>query len=203
MSSTQITLPELLTDSVFRQWFHKVPKYPDPRTSPPKRWHVWAEIVTPEGKTNWRLFERSSYREAHSVIAELIKKDSILDLTLGNPTLDHPPPLVKRKDGSLTLWTPSPARYPDIDDLDLAAHRWCGLCRRPTLFMWFRRHHAMPANLPINADRRCRVCGARAVFVIDWSKRFRANLYFPNLPDSTPPASPRTRSRAKLRRRSN
>lgn len=44
-------------------------------------------------------------------------------------------------------------------------HAWCPHCRRPTVFRWFRSHHAFPKTKPEVAfdpsHLRCTICGIR------------------------------------------
>lgn len=48
-------------------------------------------------------------------------------------------------------------------------HVWCGYCRRPTVFRWFMKHHALDrstvAGVFDQSVRRCTICGVSESFL--------------------------------------
>ncbi len=159
MPTEQIRFKKLLQDPVYLKWFNRKPSPPSPSAfNPPKP--PWAVYVQREQGGRWQRALFHTYPSAHKYVRSTYK--SVWDLTLGCLKRDYGPPLVvvsqnghKRN----ALWRGMPE-----------GHRWCGYCRRPTVFRYFSHHHAIPGPVA-DYELRCSICGARAVFIVDWYHR--------------------------------
>lgn len=75
---------------------------------------------------------------------------------------------------------PPRVRIPSDDGVKLnmampvpAGHRWCGYCRRPTVFGFYRSHHAITSRVTgelrpaviSSSELRCSICGCRDAFL--------------------------------------
>lgn len=139
----QISFKELLQDPLFKAWTMKVPKLqPTPRQTPP--WFMYVH----QGR--WMRAEFTTYPKAFNELIRRVKSGQATDGTVHSKRQWFSPPVVrvgKRK----TYWPMPPG------------HKWCGLCRRPTVFQFFSSHHAFPRDIPIvHYELRCTICGARA-----------------------------------------
>lgn len=139
----QISFKELLQDPIFKQWTIKSPPLrPTVRATAP--WFTYVKL-----DERWRRREHETYPKAFNDLIRLIRSGEVTDGALHCKRQWFSPPVVK-VGGKRTYWPMPPG------------HRWCGLCRRPTVLAYFSKHHAMP-GLPIAAyELRCTVCGARA-----------------------------------------
>jgi hypothetical protein len=133
----QVTLPELLTYPGFRKYFRKRPKVTDLGTTP-----QWRLFVLIDGR--WQMKEVENYDEAFRFVARNLRR--IEDGAIAN----------KRHRFK------EPFRVPHFSD-----HLWCAFCRRPTVFLYFEKHHfdrVILRTLGMLASeyrtlRRCSVCG--------------------------------------------
>lgn len=152
----QTQFKEFLLDPVFKAWFNRKPSDPPPGNTSP--WVVW---VQKEHNGKWSRARFKTYAKAHKYVRSIYK--DVWDLTLGCLRRDYGPPLMKvtdktTKQARAVLWRGMPE-----------GHSWCGYCRRPVVFAYFSRHHAVPKNMPCNGnERRCSICGAREAFVRKW-----------------------------------
>lgn len=136
----QLTFRELLQDPIFKAWMKKVPTL---RANPAKGepWRVY-------GKTDgyWGKKEFFHYPQAFNWVARHLSR--LEDCAIHCKRQPFRPPVVKDSHGLKHNW-PMPPK-----------HRWCGLCRRPTVFGYFNKHHALPGVLA-PYERRCSICGVR------------------------------------------
>lgn len=165
-----ITIHDLLEDSRYKEFFLQVPKAPAtlPGMTPP-----WVLYVRFRGEKRWRKKEFSSYAQAFKLLKRLIHQGKVHDAAINNKRQSFPPPMrlvrikgkfvrgsdnVKRQATKFVEWSP---KIPG-DEMD--EHKWCPYCRRPTVFKWYSRHHALPniaKGVVIDASvRRCCICGA-------------------------------------------
>lgn len=165
----QVTTKELLGDKYYAAWFAKPPPEDNAAISS-KRWVVWIEAKpgqwTSRRFRNWKKAQK--FFRAHQA--------DYYDITLVDMR-PHKPPLLRRDSGRRhkngqpiyeTFWWPFPAFVEP-------GHKWCPYCRRPTVFRYYRNHHALVriapsgVRLPIDHTKlRCRVCGVGWDFVKDY-----------------------------------
>lgn len=151
-----ITFRELMQDEVFRKWMAK----------PPKLQSRWRVFVQKEEGGRWGKADFDTYADAYRFMAKNLKKYH--DMSIHCLARLSDPPIVVRKTGRVVKGIPERTRksWMLTTKLDLAGHRWCGLCRRPVKFRYFTRHHAIPSKYPINGyEKLCSICGGREVFV--------------------------------------
>jgi hypothetical protein len=168
----QIRFKDLLEDQVFRAWFNRRPSDP-PKSlfNPPKP--AWYVMFQREQDGRWTRASFTSYAKAHKYVRTIYK--DVWDLALGCYRRDYGPPLIqvtytakvngkKVKKQRSELWRRSPE-----------GHRWCGFCRRPTVFRYFTKHHALPLKVLVGYELRCSICGARLSFLRDWYRHREAS----------------------------
>jgi len=137
----QISFRELLQDPLFKEWTKKPPKL-KPLWYKSMPWYVY---VRREGR--WARKEFDTYPKAFNWLVSRLKAGQVEDAAIHCKRQWFSPPLVK-VGGKRTYWPMPPG------------HRWCGLCRRPTVYNTFTKHHAMPAYIA-PYELRCTICGGR------------------------------------------
>lgn len=179
-----ITLPELLKDPKYREFFKTPPKMvkPLPGQLP------WRVIIQREADGPWAKKELETYGSAFRIIANSLRAGRLHDGAVISRGIAFGPPqrvakitkggrpvwftrdgkIVLDADGNRIQKTVTVEWKPKLDSAD-EPHTWCTYCRRPTVFRWFHSHHALRANglqaLVDPSDRRCAICGAREDFV--------------------------------------
>jgi hypothetical protein len=147
----QLTFRELLKDPIYKQWVTRVPNvYPGDTVKP--LWGVWIQM--PDRK--WIVLHphpQSYIKTFNSLIRGL--KEGALDGAISSTNRGWMPPRVSRK----VAGKRQVSRYNMPPE-----HQWCPYCRRPTIFGYFTRHHAIPFAVNVE-HQRCRICGARTIFV--------------------------------------
>lgn len=169
-----ITLPELLTDKRYREYFSTVPKQ-GPATA------NWRILVQRRADGPWARKDYERYADAFRRIAKELKAGTLHDGTIQSRGIAYAPPerivrvtragrpvMVKTSNGSLVQKTSIVVWRPKLHGDD-EEHHWCTYCRRPTVFKWFSNHHSY-RNSPVAgcvdiSDRRCTICGAREEFI--------------------------------------
>lgn len=163
------TLHELLEDNIYARWLARTPlPTPAPKGMLPRP-PVWTVWVKQEGK-RWRRFNFSDYQKAYAWLMKNLPK--LEDAALANLRSQQGPPIVKvgERPGTITRegkkvkvmvpirkhWTALRASSMLHED-----EEWCGHCRRPTRFGFYRRHHALSPRTFALHERRCSLCGAR------------------------------------------
>jgi len=137
-----ISFLELLEDPIFREWLKKKPIVTVPGVQRP--WRLYIKL---DGK-QWARKEFALYASAYNYLLRRIKAGGVQDAAIHSKRQPFKPPVVK-VDGKKRWWPMPPG------------HRWCGLCRRPTKFAHFRKHHALPVYLCSPYEKRCSICGVR------------------------------------------
>lgn len=173
-----ITLPELLDDKKYKEYFLTVPK-----SGPsPLNWRIY---VQREQDGPWRRKDYAKYTDAFMRIKKELREGRLYDGTIQSKGIAYGPPqrivrvtkggkpvLVKTANGvqpktAVVLWRPKL----QADD---ESHTWCTYCRRPTVFRWFLSHHAVRrtpvAGIVDPSDLRCTICGVREDFVLRTAK---------------------------------
>lgn len=159
----QVTMRQLLVDEIFRKWMTRKPEFPHPETV---RWRLY---VQREEGGPWAKRDVESYGEGYRLLAENFKRwhDCAL-VCLGR---ESRPPVVRKavkvkhpKTGKMVKGYKRVYHKPMIS---VIGHRWCGYCRRPTVFRSFSKHHALPHFFKRSLlwEPRCTICGIREVSI--------------------------------------
>lgn len=172
-----ITLPELLRDPTYREFFSKVPK--DFKPAPGRK--PWRLYIQQEVDGTWSRKDFESYADAYKVLVRYLKGGRLHDGAIQSRGIAFAPPqriakvtkagkpvMVVGSNGSRQQKTITVEWRPRLSG-DEEAHSWCTYCRRPTVFRWFKSHHAFRgsalADILDPSDQRCTICGAREQFV--------------------------------------
>lgn len=170
---TPITLRELLKDPIYKQWFLKVPTLGQSSAITPN-WRIFAR-EEPEGR--WASVEFENYRQGLVWVRDNLR--DYHDIVINSKREAFKPPVVVHKKTPIfdkktkkkigvkkhrRYHIPFPAQDADVIE-DQHKHVWCPYCRRPTLFLWYRKHPAMKGVTLSPHERRCNVCGVRLVFI--------------------------------------
>lgn len=179
-----ITLPELLEDARYKAFFTTPPKMlkPLPGQKP------WRVMIQRKQDGPWAKKETETYADAFRIIRHNLRAGTLYDGTIQSRGIAFGPPVriakvtrggkpvyhtrdgkrVLGPDGKPIQKTVVVEWKPKLDPSD-DPHTWCTFCRRPTVFRWFRSHHALrKAGLQDIVDlshRRCTICGAREDFI--------------------------------------
>lgn len=131
----------LLEDPTFAKFMRTRPRMPANATHPsmPPAWAMWVLLDTDK----WRTAEFRVYDDAYKKMKQLLKNDRVVDLSIVSKRVMMPPP----------------------EGLSWAGRqRWCGRCRRPSLFRTSLGHRALRgAELTLDDPERCFYCGIRLV----------------------------------------
>lgn len=165
--SEQVRFAELVADPVYKKWLLK------PRADHPVAKAPWRVFVQMERGGPWAKKDHAHYADAVKFAAKMAKRNAH-DLAVHHSPAPVPQLRLKRVVGKRKGVTVH--RYVNWLDLHPALadrHQWCCLCRRPTIFRKFGRHHALPRNMPVNQEvTRCSICGASAELA--WPQRRRS-----------------------------
>lgn len=159
--AVRVTLRELIKDPIYREWLKKPPALTVVGNSPP--WRVFTKEEV-EGN-NWETEDFDDYSLAYRFVAKNIKE--LYDAVINSKRQAYRPPVVRKVINGIPkrrLHLPTP----ETDAYVLKEqhkHVWCPYCRRPTLFLWYKKHHAMNGAVLSPHDRRCHVCGVRLTFI--------------------------------------
>lgn len=140
----QLTIRQFLKDPVFRKYFAKQPKLRPMQKMPGlKPWRLYVQ-KTEDGP--WQRGDLTTYKSAFEHARGLLS-DGVYDIALTSKAVPYWPPLVKGEP-----WSDYPT-----------SHDWCPYCRRPTVFWWFSKHHALRqySHYDLGQDKRCMICGNR------------------------------------------
>lgn len=142
-TSGMMTHRELLADPIYRKWFSTPPDPP-----PYVKWRVY---VQKKRDKRWRRRDFDTWAEAYKFFRANYKK--WYNAALISRNWESRPPVVK--------YHGKRQYYKKV--VLVESHRWCGYCRRPTMFGFFTRHHAFPKGgiSPVPYFRRCGICGMR------------------------------------------
>lgn len=159
-----ITLPELLEDPIYKQYFQTPPKLPKVRRLQPP----WRVYIQKEVRGKWYKKDCWTYAEAFKIIKTYRANGELYDGAIVSKSKSFAPPrktvkirskFVKDSKGNMVQATKRVYHVTAVPGED-EPHRWCGYCRRPTVFRWFTKHHNFPENTPYTAHRRrCTICG--------------------------------------------
>lgn len=179
-----ITLPELLEDPKYREFFLTPPKVLKPLEGQ-KPWRIFVQRDV-DGPWAKREYER--YADAFKTIRTYLKGGRLHDGTIQSRGIAYGPPqkVARVVQGGKPVYHTRAGKQildsagrpvqktvtvlwrPKLDASD-EPHTWCTYCRRPTVFRWFVNHHAIRTSglqgMVDPGDRRCTICGAREDFV--------------------------------------
>lgn len=179
-----ITLPELLEDAKYRAFFITPPKMlkPLPGQLP------WRVLVQRKAGGPWAKKEIDTYAAAFRIIKSNLRAGTLHDGAIQSRSIPFGPPqrIAKVTRGGKPVYHTRNGKYildaggeriqktvvvlwkPKLEASD-ESHDWCTYCRRPTVFRWFKSHHALRASglqeLVDPTTRRCSICGAREDFI--------------------------------------
>lgn len=146
------TLRELREDPIYARYIGRNPRLPENvRGGMP--WQIVARRHVEAPGSTWALKLMPSYADAYRRVLRMIEDTQWEDMAI-----------VSRR----TLFKP-PVGF----TWDEGRFRWCGRCRRPTLFRFMRSHPALK-NAPVLTDDepfRCYYCGMRQVAQPTFSRR--------------------------------
>lgn len=155
MKLVQIPFELLLEDPIYRKWLKAPPRQPEGSYRQPP-WRVWVQRRL-NGPWAYKDFE--TYPKAFNWLIK--RRLEFWDAAINCKVKDYRPPIVKKRANEKLVLR---HYWPGVQD-----HRWCGYCRRPTLFKHFAKHHNIRRELIIPYERYCSVCGAREKFVKHYS----------------------------------
>jgi hypothetical protein len=171
-----LTLPELLEDKRYKEFFTTVPKVVVRPGQLP-----WRLMIQQHADGPWAKKEFPRYADAFRLLARRLRDNTVHDGAICSRGIAFAPPqrivritkggkpvMARTSRGELvqktavSIWEP---RLP----LGEETHIWCTYCRRPTVFRWFRTHHLIKGTelqgLTDVSDKRCTICGARESFI--------------------------------------
>lgn len=163
-----ISLPELLEDKLYRAYFQTIPKLPRaaylPSTPP---WRVLIRVK--EG--SWYSCYEKTYAAAFTTLKSyrlVLLDGAIISRRVQFPVFER---VVRIKgkyvlvNGEKRQVTRATAWKPKLDPYE-TTHYWCPYCRRPTVFGYYKKHHAIPVSrigVAVELDPsilRCAICAA-------------------------------------------
>lgn len=174
----QMRMIDLMQTKAYKDFFRtKVALPPHLKRAGVKPWRVY---VQREANGKWARKDFDSYAEAANSLLRMLK-DGVWDGTLHCRTVSFKPPgrwvnLTKKgkpvwlkKNGEPVLRDGKKVRKQKFVPMTMPpGHEWCPNCRRPTVFRWFRKHHAFvqreDAEFKVVFDPshlRCTICGLR------------------------------------------
>jgi hypothetical protein len=170
----QMRMIDLLDDKTFKEFFRTKPKVP-PHLQGQECWRVF---VQREAGGKWAKRDFDSYPAAANFAISLLRKGA-WDLAVHCRSVSYGPPgrwVNLTKNGKPVYLTDAnnkpvlrggqKVRKQRFVAMHVPpGHVWCPHCRRPTIFRWFRSHHAFPKSRPEVAydpsHLRCTICGIR------------------------------------------
>lgn len=161
-----ITMPELLEDRAYYNYIMTKPHTPEVAGGK----HMvgqWAVYFRKDNQSPWKRKSFYKYKKALKFFFQ-VHEAGYYDFALANRRLSFKPPKrVVRIKGK--YMTNSKGEKVQVTKLvkwkpklsgDEQEHLWCGYCRRPTLFKYFSKHHALKVPEVDSGVTRCAVCGA-------------------------------------------
>jgi len=173
---TLIPLGDLLEDKTFRKFFTETPPMYPHQAARSDGWRLWVRF---NQTSPWRRKDVTHYQSGVDYVLPRIEDGSIHNAVLQCRGVSYKPPtrrflvrdpktgkpmLVVDGKGNVSkkvvekVWAPSSELIQEY-----GPHDWCFYCRRPTVFAYFRKHHAF-IGTPLEpyfdgSIRRCAVCG--------------------------------------------
>lgn len=143
VEESQVTLRQLLKEPLYKEWFRKPPVGGFPAWT---RWRVYAKVSPDRG---WAKRDFPTFREGFNFLAKNLADWH--DAALVCTNMEFRPPVVRIEGKRAYL----------ASVVEVPGHRWCGHCRRPTIFGFFSKHHAFTKTTinPLPYKKRCSICG--------------------------------------------
>lgn len=159
-----ISMLELLEDVNYKRFLQTVPQLPAVDRLTPQ----WRLYVRMKGESKWRRREFDTYAQMFKFFKRLYKAGKVADAALNHKGIAFGAPTrvvrVKGKYVKGVQVTKEITWKPKLPGDEIQEHHWCPYCRRPTVFEYFTKHHALgKANIYIDPSvPRCCICGASA-----------------------------------------
>jgi hypothetical protein len=164
-----LTIHELLKDKQYKEFFLKQPQMPtifqrNPQLTP------WRVYIQRETDGPWAKKDLHTYTEAFELFRRF--KPNIHDASITCRSVAFAPPYrfvrvrgqyreVVRKGKKTTVQVTKLVVWKPKLPPEEGAHKWCTYCRRPTIFRYFSKHHAL-GDMSISQEHlRCSICGIR------------------------------------------
>lgn len=147
------TLSELLEDDVYARYFSRNPILGgDPGPSP---WRLVARRHEDDDRAPWAIKDFPSFAEARRRALRVVGSGRYRDACVVSRRTFFRPPVG-------FAW-------------DHLRFRWCGRCRRPTIFREMRGHPALRGAAVVDRDpiSRCYYCGVRETMMPEYLPRER------------------------------
>lgn len=170
---------DLLQSPSFKEYFRtKIKLPPHLRRAGALPWRVYVQRE-PDGR--WAKKDFATYAEGANFLLRLLK-DGAWDGALHCKAASFKPPgrwvnltkagkpvYLRDKAGALILRDGKKVRKQKFVPMTIPpGHEWCPNCRRPTVFKWFKKHHAFVQKEAAEfvtvydpAHLRCTICGIR------------------------------------------
>ena len=163
-----INIHELLEDPIYKAYFLEQPKVPWAKK--PTMTKPWRLYVMLKGTKTWRRKEFDTYADAFKYLRTLMKQGRISDAAIHckRYAFDPPTRLAKIR-GKFKIGSDGKKRQVvkevrwrerlHVDEIE--THTWCPYCRRPTVFKYYTKHHALKSlgGIVDSSVRRCCICG--------------------------------------------
>lgn len=167
----RLTTRLLLEDETYRNWFRRPPT--EPALAPGREggdaWPWYVYVLGNQADPHWARKPFQNYAGAFGFVRRGLRSFHDMVIVSRRVWFDPPPDVTRPKKQGRAFYDWDFRRvWPEADP----TYQWCGYCRRPTRFLYFRTHHAFPALTRLTPEgpvsrrdvmpdrRRCEVCGA-------------------------------------------
>lgn len=161
-----ITMPELLEDKAYYDFIVTKPRTPK-AASDESMTGQWVVYFRKDNQSPWKRKAFFKYKKALKFFFQ-VHEAGYYDFALANRRIrfNRPKRLARIKGkyimdsrGERVQVTKYVPWKPKLSG-DEQEHLWCGYCRRPTIFKYFTKHHALKLPEVDSGVTRCSVCGA-------------------------------------------
>lgn len=173
---TMIPIGELLEDKTFQKFFTTTPHMYPHQAARVDGWRLWVKF---NANSPWRRKDVAQYQSGVNFVLSRLDDGTIYNAVLQCRGVSYKPPtrkflirdpktqqpvLVVDSKGRVSKKVLEKVWAPDSGLIqEYGPHDWCFYCRRPTVFAYFRKHHAFAGTAlePYydGSIRRCAVCG--------------------------------------------
>ncbi len=150
------TLMELLEDEVYSRYFSRNPILPALASAEP--WRLMARRSPDDPRSTWAIKDFASFADARRRALRVVGSENYVDAAVVSRVTFFRPPLD---------FTWNERKF-----------RWCGRCRRPTLFREMTGHQALRGAAVVDGDpiSRCYYCGVRETMMPRYRPRVRGQV---------------------------
>lgn len=161
-----MTMKQLLEDKTYHNYMMTKP-FTTPHAADPSMTGQWAVYLQKIQGGPWKRKFFRKYKKALKFFFQ-VQEAGCYDSALGNRRIAlKPPKKVVRIKGKYVVGNDGVKRqvtkavtWQSREDFE-GNHLWCTYCRRPTLFKYYSKHHALPQFDRVDSSqRRCCICGA-------------------------------------------